>query len=276
MASFKNWIGKQQVHEGMIDHHHASLLAATLDLPVPKNGSELPQCWHWAWFNEARPPSELGRDGHPAKGGFIPALPSPRRMWAGGNLTFHKPVLVGRHHRKISSIEQIEQKDGASGALFIVTIRHRLFDEDDDLCVDEVQNLVYRDDPDPNAPPQQFPLAPGNAETTREFKPDSTLLFRYSALTFNGHRIHYDLDYARKVEGYSNLVLHAPLSATLLCQLGNEQLSDVPLRSFHYRATAPVFCGETVRLCARGNGNRVQLWIEKTGGIQAMISTAEG
>ena len=204
--------------------------------------------------------------------------PCPRRAACGlGEISpSTSPSWSARHHRKISSIEQIDQKDGASGALFIVTIRHRLFDEDDDLCVDEVQNLVYRDDPDPNAPPQQFPLAPGNAETTREFKPDSTLLFRYSALTFNGHRIHYDLDYARKVEGYSNLVLHAPLSATLLCHLGNEQLSDVPLRSFHYRATAPVFCGETVRLCARGNGNRVQLWIEKTGGIQAMISTAEG
>jgi len=267
------WIGKEQVRREVIDLRQARLLAVTLDTDVPQQGSLLPMPWHWAWFNDALPASELGRDGHPKRGGFLPPIALPRRMWAGGEFEMHHPIRIGREIEKRSTIDDIAEKTGSSGKLCIVSIRHDLFDGET-LCVREKQNLVYREDPVPDAPVPVPPVPPQDAEISSKFTPDAVLMFRYSALTFNGHRIHYDVDYARDVEGYRGLVFHAPLTATKLYALAN-QLGGSQLSGFSYRATAPLFCGETIALCGKKAGSEVIVWAENADGHQAMIATAK-
>ncbi len=231
-------------------------------VPRIEPGTALPPFFHQLYFWDARPPSSLGRDGHPAVGGFIPDLGLPRRMWAGGALDFAAPLRAGRPAEKLSRIAEISRKTGRSGPLGFVTLVHEIRQEGR-LCVTERQDLVYRADPDPDAPRPAAPQAPVDAETVVPVAFDSTLLFRYSALTFNGHRIHYDLDYARDVEGYAGLVVHGPLLAQLLML---EAARQGPLARFEFRATAPLMHGETAELCRRSD----QMWVRGPGGRQCM------
>ena len=274
VTDLKSWIGKEQIHTATIDHRVAELMAVTLGVPVPENGSDLPGLWHWCWYNDAFPASELGRDGHPKRGGFLPPVSLPRRMWAGGNLEFAAPIKVGTEHTKRSVIKNIEEKTGRSGPLCIVTIEHQVM-RGDMVCVHEEQNLVYREDPKKDAPAPNSPSPPENPDLSRTFTPDPVLMFRYSALTFNGHRIHYDVDYARNVEGYRDLVFHAPLTATLLLQLATELNNGIPVRKYAYRATTPLFCNEEFRLCGRRDGEKLLVWAETPDGFQAMIGEAK-
>jgi len=202
MVDVTQWIGRQDKVEDVIDPRPARYLAATLGRKVPlEDGDALPPLWHWAYFVDARPPSELGRDGHPARGGFLPPVALPRRMWAGGRFTFARPLRIGKPARKVSTIANVVEKQGRSGALCFVTVRHEV-SQADAVCFVEEHDIVYREDPAADAPVAAPAMAPETAEWSEDVTPSPVLLYRYSAATFNGHRIHYDPEYARQVEGY--------------------------------------------------------------------------
>ena len=251
---------------------------------APGDGDPLPPFWRWLYFLEAQPPSRLGRDGHPRLGvGLIPDLGLPRRMWAGGRVDFLRPLTLGRPARMTSRIVAIDRKHGRSGPLVFVTLRHEARDADGVAEIEE-QDLVYREDPAPGAPAAAAPktaapqtaapttAAPTNADWRRDWTADTTLLFRYSALTFNGHRIHYDLDYARDVEGYDGLVVHGPLLATLLLELAQEANPSARIAHFAFRARAPVAHVQTFAACGRATESGAQLWIERDDGALAMTA----
>lgn len=231
-------------------------------------GSALPPFFHQLYFWSPRPPAELGRDGHPAVGGgLIPDLGLPRRMWAGGRLRFHAPLRAGVMAERRSVLEQATTKTGRTGPLGFVTLRHEI-QQGDTLCLTEWQDLVYRQDPAADARKPIPPVARTDETDARSVTFDSTLLFRYSALTFNGHRIHYDLDYARDVEGYDGLVVHGPLLAQHLMLLATDLLG--PLAEFSFRASSPLMHFEPATLCRNGN----DLWVRGPDGRQCMQARA--
>lgn len=274
MTDIQSWIGKSETNTALIDQRQVELMGATFDKQILNNGDALPPCWHWAWFNAAKPHSELGRDGHPKRGGngLLPPVELPRRMWAGGELTFIKPILIGREIKKTSTIEKIAEKSGSTGALCIVTVLHELADGND-ICISEKQNLVFREDPKPDTPKAMPPSPPEAATISREITPDPVTMFRYSALTFNGHRIHYDVDYARDVEGYDGLVFHAPLTATLLMELASD-IAGKAISNFKYRATAPLFGHEVFSIHGKQEDDKIIVWAQTPSGGQAMIAEA--
>lgn len=234
-------------------------------------GSPLPPFYHQLYFWSPQSPRGLGRDGHPrvgAEGSLIPDLGLPRRMWAGGRLQFDTALQAGTPAEKRSTLEKAEHKEGRTGPLAFVTLRHEIWQKGQ-LCLTEWQDLVYREDPDPKAPQPVAPQARVDETDVREEAFSSTLLFRYSALTFNGHRIHYDLDYARDVEGYNGLVVHGPLLAQHLMLLAEEVIG--PLKRFSFRASSPLMHFETATFCRAGN----DLWVRGPDGRQCMSAKAE-
>lgn len=258
--ALRAWIGREENDEDTLDARHAGLMAATVDRAggPPATGEALPPLWHWLYFLQGLPPGRLGRDGHPARGGFLPPVPLSNRLWAGGRVQFEAPLAVGEAARKRSTVQAIEHKRGRSGDLVFVTVCHELWRADGTRALREEQDLVYREPPPPGAsPPAPQPVHA--AEHRRRWQPDATELFRYSALTFNGHRIHYDADYCRAVEGYAGLVVHGPLIATRLANLAQELLGR-PLRHFAYRGLRPTIVGQPVHLHARAEGEGLRLW----------------
>ncbi|WP_137701169.1 acyl dehydratase [Marimonas lutisalis] len=252
-----------------IDPARANAMQAILNnQSLFEAGDALPPFFHQLYFWEPRPPEELGRDGHPRTGvGLIPDMGLPRRMWAGGRLAFRAPLIAGRPAEKSSTVESATRKDGRTGPLAFVTLRHDIH-QGDNLCITEWQDLVYREDPSPDQPQPKPPLAPTDEESRQTESFDTTRLFRYSALTFNGHRIHYDLDYARDVEGYAGLIVHGPLLAQLLMLMATEELG--PLTAFSFRATSPLMHFETATLCRKGH----RLWVRGPDGRQCMQAEA--
>ncbi|WP_102109529.1 acyl dehydratase [Oceaniglobus roseus] len=256
--------------EDAMDPARAAALWATLgrEGPAPEVGAPLPPFFHHIHFWEARPPEMLGRDGHPRVGtGLIPDLGLPRRMWAGGALSFRAPLIAGRPARRTSRVVSAVRKEGRSGPLAFVTLAHEVHQEDR-LCLAERQDLVYREDHDPSRPVPAAPPAPGRAERTLPLATDTTTLFRYSALTFNGHRIHYDEAYAREVEGYAGLVVHGPLLAQHLILMAADSLG--PLAEFRFRLTSPLICGEAAWLCQDGT----RFWVRGPDGRQCIEAKA--
>ncbi|MGD9294168.1 MAG: acyl dehydratase [Roseobacter sp.] len=252
----------------IVDPARATALAMTLGLRR-SYGSEdpLPPFFHQIYFWDPQPFEALGRDGHPRVGGLIPDMGLPRRMWAGGRLSFHKPLRAGLEAEKKSSCAMAQRKDGRSGPLALVTLRHDIY-QAGELCVSEFQDLIYRQDPSAGGERSVPPVAPTDATDVREVSFSATLLFRYSALTFNGHRIHYDLPYAQEVEGYDGLVVHGPLLAQLLMLMAQEQLGA--LRAFEFRATAPLMDFERAALCRKGR----RLWVRGPEGRLCMTAEA--
>lgn len=251
-----------------LDPARATALQATLDqTPSVAAGSELPPFFHHLYFWSPQTPDQLGRDGHPKVGGLIPDMGLPRRMWAGGRLEFHTPLAAGAPAEKRTVCESSEVKAGRSGPLGFVTLRHE-FHQNGALCLTEWQDLVYREDPSTNVARPVAPQARVDETHRREVDFDSTLLFRYSALTFNGHRIHYDLDYAREVEGYDGLVVHGPLLAQLLMLFAQDQIG--PLAQFSFRASSPVMHFEQAILCRNG----ADMWVRGPDGRQCMSAQA--
>lgn len=243
------------------------------DMPSRAKGEpQLPPGWHWGWFADTFPASRLGRDGHPKRGGFLPPVELPRRMWAGGKLTFRAPLLAGEEATRVSEVIGIEPKSGRSGELVFVTVRHRI-SQRGSLALEEMQDLVYREDPATGALSPQPPAAPAAAEVSRTVEPDPVWLFRYSAVTFNGHRIHYDHDYARNVEGYASLVVHGPLIATLLADLAMETTGRA-LGGFSFRGISPLFCDVPFTINARRDESAIQLWAANMDGGLAMQASA--
>lgn len=231
--TYQDWIGRTETRVDEVSPRLVAGMAATLGVPVP---DVLPPTWHWMLFQEWVAPDRIGPDGHPRRGGFLPPVHHlPRRMWAGGRLVFHAPLRTGEAVRRESTIEAVTEKTGASGALVFVTVRHRIGGAAG-LAIEEWQDIVYRSaegaavKAGTAAPPVQ-----GDARR-QTIRPDPVLLFRYSALTGNGHRIHYDLDYVREVEGYPGLIVHGPLQATWLAAL-----PPGPIGRFAFRGRRPAF-----------------------------------
>ncbi|SDZ59267.1 3-methylfumaryl-CoA hydratase [Jannaschia faecimaris] len=266
-------IGRTERATDTLDLRQARLMQLTLDQPATlEKGDPLPPFWHYLYFNPQIRASDLGADGHEQLGRFIPDFGLPRRMWAGGRVTIDAPLRLGEEVDKVSTIRAIEEKTGRSGRLCFVTVDHD-FSVAGEHRLRETQNIVYRDPPDPGAPPIPGKPAPGNAAFTRTVTPDPVMLFRYSALIFYGHRIHYDLDYTRGTEGYPGLVVHGPLTATLLVGLGLERLGDRPLVSFDIRAMSPLFVTAPFTLEGHDTDTGVELWARAPGGTTAMTVT---
>lgn len=243
-TDFSAWVGKAEQRTDWINANTLAAWHATLDRddPFPNAGQAIPNGFHWTLFPPLARQSELGMDGHPRKGGFLPPIPLPRRMWAGSRLKFHHPLRVSDPVNRVSTIEKVESKTGRSGTLIFVTLRHRLSGPAG-LAIDEEQDLVYREPPPPgiaNSVPARPEAAP-EGEWNRHIAPTEAQLFRYSALTFNAHRIHYDRPYAMEEEGYPGLVVHGPLIATLLLDFLERNRPREPLRKFSFRALRPTY-----------------------------------
>ena len=271
MTGFDDWIGRSEQRADVLRAQPCRFMQATLGHDATlSDGDALPPLWHWLFFLEAKPLGALGRDGHPAKGEFLPPVSLPRRMWAGGRFTFHQPLIIGRPASKTSTIKSIAEKQGRSGPLCFVTVAHEIH-QDGELCVVEEHDIVYRADPDPADAPPKPAQAPAEAAFSEQIQPSEVMLFRYSALTFNGHRIHYDNDYARTVEGYDGLVFHGPLTATLLVDLSQRHAGKTA-RSFSFRGTAPLSGLSAFHIEGRQAEDGAELWARRADGALAMTA----
>ena len=243
-----DWVGNTESRSQRLDPWPVAALSALFDLPVPaaREGDPLPPMWHWLYFLPAARRSETGDDGHPRRGGFLPPVPQKRRMFAGGTTLFHRPLLVGEEARQQGTVKSVVRKQGRSGVLVVVTVEYRVWGEGGPALT-ETQNLIYTDSP-PSTPPEP-PANPGppSRPWNLEVPTDTVLMFRFSALTNNSHRIHYDHLYATGVEGYPGLVVQGPLTAMLLADLGRRHGVAGPGR-FSFRARSPFFCGDTLHL----------------------------
>ena len=257
-----------------LDPARAAALHLALDCEgdPPKSGDPLPDFWHHIYFWEPTRPDGAGLDGHPLKGDFIPDLGLPRRMWAGGRYGCETPLLLGEVAEKFTAIKNISRKSGRSGALAFVELEHE-FRQAGRVALRETQNLVYREASRDGAQAPNPPVAPEDESRSRRFAFDSVALFRFSALTLNCHRIHYDADYCREVEGYPGLVVHSPLQSACLVGLATSLLGR--MREFEYRGTAPLFCGETADFCAREGDGSLDLWVRGPEGRLCMTATAK-
>ena len=275
-TAYDAWVGREEERtERMLDSA-VQALAATLDLhAAPAAGEPLPPGWQWLFFNPVVRRSGLGADGHPRRGGFLPPIELPRRMWAGSRIQYRAPLPVDSEATRRSRILKVENKVGKRGSLWFVTVQHTTL-AGGETCIVEEQDIVYRE----ATPPGAAPAAPvqrfdGEAQWSRTVEPDTTLLFRYSALTFNGHRIHYDQAYARDEEGYPDLVVHGPLTATLLQQLALEHGAGRALARFEFRGVSPLLVGRSFQLEGReAEGGALVLWARGPEGELAMSATA--
>lgn len=276
LTLLRQWLDKTETRHDQISPALAAALAATLDGPrQPLAGDALPPLWHWIYFWSVCRQSEVGADGHPQRGGFLPPVPLPRRMWAGGRLRFAAPLPIGAAAEKVSRIASVDVKQGRTGALAFVTVQHTVRHEGQ-LCLTEEHDIVYRDLPQPGAPVVVPKSAPGDARWSRRVEPDPVLLFRYSALTFNGHRIHYDRSYVTGVEGYPGLIVHGPLIATLLADLVAREMPQAVMREFNFRSVGTLFDTEPFTLCGKpaADGKSVALWAQNEWGELAMQADA--
>ncbi len=275
MGYLRQWIGTSEERHDRIAAFPANALAATLDRDDPPfvDGMALPPMWHLIYCNPTTRASGLGRDGHAARGGFLPPVPLPRRMWAGGRLTFHRPLRIGEPVRRTARVQAVEEKRGRSGPLVFVNARLD-FAGAEGLAVTEERDIVYREQQAADVPPK---MAATQAEWERVVTPDPVLLFRYSALTFNGHRIHYDPGFAIDDEGYPGIIVHGPLIATLLVDLLRRELPMAELRTFTFRAVMPLFAPHPFRVCGSpaAGGKTVHLWASDDAGRLAMEATAK-
>jgi len=273
----RDWVGRTEQRDDTVTTAPLAGLIATLDRaddPAPIDGSVLPPLAHWLYFLPQALQREIGADGHPKRGGFLPPVPLPRRMWAGGRLRFHHSIRIGEPVTRRSTITRVEAKHGRSGALVFVTVQHEIINARG-VAVREEHDIVYRDNPEPGALPPAPPQAPTDEDFSRAITPDPVLLFRYSALTFNGHRIHYDRSYVTEVEGYPGLIVHGPLIATLLVDLLRRELPDAVLTRFDFKAASPLFDIHPFTLCGRREADgRIALWARNHLGQLAMSAHA--
>jgi 3-methylfumaryl-CoA hydratase len=267
-------VGRSRVAEAMLDPWPAAALTAALgrDDP-PASGTALPPFWHQLYANPVVAAHATGADGHERRGEFLPPVPTGwLRMWAGGRLRLERPLLLGEQVLKTSTVRAVTPKQGRRGRLVFVLVEHR-WEAPGGLALVEEQDLVYRE-PDRTAG-RDISVVAGEGSWSHDWRPDPVLLFRYSALTYNGHRIHYDADYARREEGYRGLVVHGPLLATLMLDLVRRKKAGAEVRTFQFRATAPLFAGDTLTVHGEpGQGGGVGLWVAGPGGRLAMEGQA--
>ncbi len=276
-TDYSAWIGASETTEDTIGLAPVLAAAATFDdtTTVFANGAALPPLWHWFYFLPRAPQSRLGADGHPQRGGFMPPIELPRRMFAGARLRFLHPLQICKPATRKAVIREVSQKEGKTGRLAFVTVAYAI-SQDGRVCIEEEQDIVYREPGAPVAAPQPRELPPAPAGSwTRLLAPDPTLLFRFSALTFNAHRIHYDRDYATGVEGYPGLVVHGPLTAMLLMELVRQN-AQRPVSAYTFRGQAPLFDLAPFRLVATPDAqNTVLLEAHGPDGRTAMSASAE-
>ena len=279
LEHLREWRGRSESRFDQVTSAPIAALSATLDRddPLPKPGDAVPPLWHWLYFLPVHRQSELGPDGHTKRGGFIPPVPLPRRMFAGGRFQFLKPLRGGESISRVSRIADVTCKTGRSGPLVFVLVRHEISNQDG-LALVEEHDIVYRDheprgEKASNRSPQS---APTDAAWTREVFADAVMLFRYSALIFNAHRIHYDLRYCKEVEGYPGLIVHGPLIATLLADLARRNLPQAHMTGFSFRAVRPLFDTRPFRVSGKpdATGKSVNLWATDPDGWLAMSATA--
>lgn len=277
--NLKDWIGRSETVCDIATATPYAALSATFDRSAgrPATGTALPALWHWLYFLPLHRQSEIGADGHAKRGGFLPPVPLPRRMWAGSQFEFHKPLHVGDAMTRTSTIHDVTEKTGRTGPLVFVKVRHEIRrDGEDDIALAEYHDIVYREPAraDDVSPPPK--AAPTSSTWEKKWVPNDVLLFRYSALTFNGHRIHYDRKYVTEVEGYPGLVVHGPMVATLMLDLLRHQLPDAQVVRYEFRAIRPLFdinhffvCGEPLP-----DGKSFRLWAKDHEGWLTMQATA--
>ncbi|MGO9461184.1 MAG: MaoC family dehydratase N-terminal domain-containing protein [Rhodomicrobium sp.] len=271
----KAWIGRSEIQTDVAAQAPLDGLAATLDhADPPWRPGEVPPLGHWLYFLPRAPQHEIGPDGHPKRGGFLPPVELPRRMWGGGEFEFLAPVPIGAAIERRSTIANVEHKAGRSGAMVFVRVEHEISVRGA-AAIREVHNIVYREGPKAGAgapAPEKIERA---AEFSREIVPDPVLLFRYSALTFNGHRIHYDRSYCEYAEGYPGLVVHGPLTATLLMDLYLRQRPGAAVSAFRFRARRPLFDIDPFSVCGMHRPGGADLWALDREGFVAMTAGLE-
>jgi 3-methylfumaryl-CoA hydratase len=271
----RQWIGRATEASDVVTAQLVKGLRATLfqEIGEPKTGDAAPFTTHWCLAQPVFPMSQLGPDGHPARGGFLPPVPLPRRMWAGGELEFVDTLRVGDETTRSSRISDVTMKTGSTGTLCFVSVEH-LVKTARGTAIRERQDVVYRDvSSTPQAAPAKAPTPPV-AQHSESHMADPVLLFRYSALTFNGHRIHYDRDYVTKVEGYPGLIFHGPLQATFMVELAAKLRGGKPPKKFSYRGLQPLFEGSEFSINANTTDNGMELWTANSTGQPTMKGTA--
>ena len=276
LKHLSKWVRPSQTVTDRITPFASNALAATLnrDDPAYADQTPLPPLWHWLHFLPIHKLEDAGYDGHAALGEFLPPVPLPRRMWAGSRLSWMAPMRIGQTLHKVSTIVSVDHKQGRSGDLVFVTLRHQVFDGDVQ-GIEEEHDIVYRAPADPNTPVPLPPQAPDSSAFSRTVSPDPVLLFRYSALTFNGHRIHYDLPFCTGTEGYPGLVVHGPLLATLMLDLLRREMPQAHVTAFDFRAVSPVFDTHDFSVHGQPNNNgTIKLWVRRHDGALAMTATA--
>lgn len=278
-APLTDWIGRQEVLNDHIGATPVKALNATLDHPdmAVVHGTPLPPLWHWLYFLPLHRQSEIGADGHAKRGGFLPPVPLPRRMWAGSQFEFRSPVRVGDEVQRTSTIANVTEKSGRTGRLVFVKVRHELrCNGAADPAIVEFHDIVYREAKQPTDVEPPPVAAPAGAPWQLEIVPDDVLLFRYSALTFNGHRIHYDRKYVTEVEGYPGLIVHGPLIATLLMDQIRRHLPDADVAGFSFKAVRPTFDLHPFQVngAPQADGKTVKLWARDHEGWLTMDAVA--
>ena len=263
-SAFTAWIGRSEEAHDQLSRNLIKRIAATFGEPNPAHGSPLPPLWQWCFFQEPVAENGLGTDGHPARGGFLPPADNRNRMWAGGRVEFFEPLKVGGEATRVSTIKHIEEKHGRTGALLFVTVQHDYL-QDGVLAIREEQDIVYRE---PTPPKLTSGEALPAGDWSEAVEPTPTLLFRYSAVTFNGHRIHYDWPYVTEPEGYPGLVVHGPLIATLNLRAFCRANPKARVKRFAYRGVRPLIAPQTFetggRIVAPG---KAELWAGNADGI---------
>jgi 3-methylfumaryl-CoA hydratase len=271
----RQWIGRTAEVSDTVTAQLVKGLRATLfqEIGAPRPGDAAPFTTHWCLGQPVFPMAELGPDGHPSRGGFLPPVPLPRRMWAGGELEFVDTLRVGDDAKRVSRISDVTLKTGSSGSLCFVSVAHEVTTSRG-IAIRERQDIVYRDAT--GAPPAstKTPPPPPVAKHRETHVSDPVLLFRYSALTFNGHRIHYDRDYVTKVEGYPGLIFHGPLQATFIVEMAAKLRGGQPPKKFSYRGVQPLFEGSEFSINANPTDSGMDLWTANAAGQPTMKGTA--
>lgn len=264
LTDYSAWIGRTEEAVDELSRNLVKRIAATFGEPAPGAGQPLPPLWMWCFFQEPVVESQLGSDGHPARGSFLPPADNRNRMWAGGRVEFIAPLKVGAEAHRLSTIVHIEEKHGRTGALLFVTVRHD-YSQHGQLCVREEQDIVYRE---PNPPKLRSAAAGAPADWHEIVTPTPTLLFRYSAVTFNGHRIHYDFPYVTETEGYADLVVHGPMIATLNLRAFISANPGKQVRYFAYRGVRPLTVPTPFEVAGRISApGQAQLWAGNAEGV---------
>jgi itaconyl-CoA hydratase/mesaconyl-C4 CoA hydratase len=257
-----SWVGRHLSAVAPIDSDHVRKIALTLNAPTPNDGDVLPALWQWAFFTDSVSTQELGTDGHPPVGGFLPPSQGRNRMWAGGRVDFHAPLIVGKTLRKTSTVMAVKEKTGRTGSLMFVTVKHE-YTQDGVVAIAEEQDIVYRA---PSAPKLTGSDDAPEAQWSEDIVPTSTMLFRFSAVTFNTHRIHYDYPYVTAEEGYPGLVVHGPMIAIYMLHAFQHAHPEKSVARFAYRGLRPLFSPTPFQVAGRiVKDNEAQAWAQESG-----------